>query len=237
MFNNLYFTDDNLRSSDLGMENIKKFYSIVENIGSNKKFVDLGVRQGYSSSIMLKDAESKNNTVYGVDVDFNLLNPALKTSKKYFNILADTVTLGKRWNEGNIDILFVDTLHTKEQVLSELYFWHDKVNEDGYIIFHDTGWEEGKKDTIAGIVWDRVEEALFDFYKINSLNIENDYIKVEHSTEGYGMTFLKIKKSYNYKKDYSNWDEVFKKRNFLMNYLFKDKDISNIIISLNITNE
>jgi predicted O-methyltransferase YrrM len=234
MHNNEYFSEQELASCDLGNNNILRMYNVVEKAGENKKFVDLGVRQGVSSSIFLYNAEEKNNTVYGADLDFNFLNSKLKNSKKYYTLLADTVTLGKRWNEGNIDILFVDTLHIKEQVLCELYYWAEKINENGVIIFHDTAWEEGKKDTIAEREWDRVEDAIHEFFSINTLNYKDEFIESLHFTESYGMTFIKIKKKKDFKSNIKNWKEIFDNRNYYMNYLFKNDNLQNKIINLNI---
>jgi len=234
MYNNEYFSEQELASCDLGDNNILRMYGLVEKAGENKKFVDLGVRQGVSSSIFLYKAEEKNNKVYGADLDYSLLNPKLKNSKNYYTLLADTVTLGKRWNEGNIDILFVDTLHIKEQVLCELYYWAEKVNENGVIIFHDTAWEEGKKDTIAEKEWDRVEDAIYEFFNINTLNYKDEFIESIHFTESYGMTFIKIKKKKDFKSNIKNWKEIFDNRNYYMNYLFKNDNLQNKIINLNI---
>ena len=234
MYNNIYFSEQELNGCDLGTNNINRLYEVVDSLGESKKIVDLGVRQGVSSSIFLHNAELKNNKVYGVDIDYSFLNPKLKTNKNYLTLVADTVTLGKRWNEGNIDILFVDTLHIKEQVLCELYFWSQKVNDGGYIIFHDTAWEEGKKDTIAERTYDRVEDAIYAFFNINDLNYEDEFIKSSHFTESYGMTFIKIKKQKDFKNNVKNWNDIFKERNYYINYSFKNQDLTGKILSLNV---
>ena len=41
----------------------------------------------------------------------------------YMCYMADSVTLGKNWDEDPFDIVFIDTIHTREQVLAEMYFW------------------------------------------------------------------------------------------------------------------
>ena len=57
--------------------------------------------------------------------------------KNYMCYQADSVTLGKNWDEDPFDIIFVDTIHTREQVLAELYYWSNHIKENGYFIFHD----------------------------------------------------------------------------------------------------
>ena len=52
--------------------------------------------------------------------------------------MADSVTLGKNWDEDPFDIVFIDTIHTREQVLAEMYFWIEHLKEGGYLVFHDT---------------------------------------------------------------------------------------------------
>ena len=37
-----------------------------------------------------------------------------------------------------LDVLFIDTIHTYEQVRDELAVWGDRVGEGGVILFHDT---------------------------------------------------------------------------------------------------
>ena len=130
----------------------------------NSRFLNLGVRLGASSAVMSINAEENNNQVCGCDLMFDGFqkNGSRFVNDNYMCYLADSVTLGKNWDEDPFDIIFVDTIHTREQVLAELYFWSDHLNENGYFIFHDSHWE-GPGDIIGGKQWERIDVAITDF--------------------------------------------------------------------------
>lgn len=220
---------DKYLSSDLGI-NSKELYKIVST-HKNSVFVDLGVRAGISSEILLIDSEKNNNLVYGVDVDFSHLNPELNVNKNYFTILGDSTTIGKYW-EKKVNVIFVDTFHIKEQVLCELYYWFPKIENDGFIVFHDSNWPEGKYDTYGGIVWDRVEEAIKYFFNVESLNYQDEYIDIQNFPESWGMTIVKLKKKKNYIENILDWSTIFEKRNKLISLFWNESNKNEIKIDL-----
>lgn len=216
--------------TDIGI-NANHLYETISKY-TNSTFVDLGVRTGISSEIMLLDSEKNNNKVFGVDVEWSGLNSFVNNHSNYTKILGDSSTIGKYWDK-KINGLFVDTFHIKEQVLCELYFWYNHIKDNGFVAFHDTNWPEGKHDTYGGIVWDRVEEGVKSFFNINSLNYEDDYIKVTNYPESWGMTIVNIKK----KKDYissfpSSWEEVISRRNHLISLFWDEKNVQDKNIDL-----
>lgn len=224
--------------------NLEKFYSTDIGINANhlyntiskfktSTFVDLGVRNGISSEIMLINSKENNNKVFGVDIDWSPLNPEVDSHPCYNKILGDSVTIGKYWEE-KIDGLFIDTFHIKEQVLCELYFWYSHVKEGGFIAFHDSHWPEGKFDEYGGIKWGRVEEGIKDFFNISNLTYEDEFIKSEHYPESWGMTIVTIKKKTNYIEQYKKWDEVINKRNHLISLFWNESNKGNVKIDLTI---
>jgi predicted O-methyltransferase YrrM len=216
--------------SDLG-ENSYVLYEKIKNI-KDGKLVDLGVRGGVSSDIMLIESEERNNKVFGVDVNINgIAEPVLKNSN-YKTLLGDSVTIGKRWKE-EIDFLFVDTFHIKDQVMCELYYWYPHVKVGSMIAFHDSNWPEGMRDTYGEIQWGRVEEGIMEFFGIDSLTYEDEFVKVENYPESYGMTFVTIKKRKDHTKS-ENWEEVFQNRNNLISMFWNENNIGEIEIELTI---
>ncbi len=216
-------------STDIG-ENSNPLYDIVSRY-KNTIFVDLGVRTGVSSEIMLLDSQINNNKVFGVDVDWSLLNPSVGSHDNYIKILGDSSTVGKYWNE-KISGLFIDTFHIKEQVLSELYFWYSHIEEGGFIAFHDTNWPQGKNDTYGGITWDRVEEGVKSFFNVNSLNYEDDFIRMSNYPDSWGMTIVEIKKKKDYISEFVDWDRIIDRRNHLIGLFWNDNNISDVKIDL-----
>ena len=214
---------------DLGT-NVDYLYNIASKY-KNTIFVDLGVCFGVSSEIMLLDSQTNNNKVFGVDVDFSWLNPSVNNHPNYTKILGDSSTVGKYWDK-KISGLFVDTFHIKEQVLSELYFWYPNIEEGGFIAFHDTNWPDGKHDEYGDIKWDRVEEAVKSFFNVDSLNYEDEFIKMNNYPESWGMTIVEIKKKKDYISEFNNWNEVFNKRNHLISFFWNEENKSDIKIDL-----
>jgi trans-aconitate methyltransferase len=216
-------------TTDIGI-NADPLYNVMSKY-KDTIFVDLGVRSGVSSEIMLLDSHMNNNKVFGVDVDWSMLNPSVKSHPNYTTILGDSSTVGKYWNQ-KISGLFVDTFHIKEQVLSELYFWYSHIEEGGFIAFHDTNWPEGKHDVYNEITWDRVEEGVKSFFNVDSLNYEDEYIKMVNYPESWGMTIVEIKKKKDYVSEFPNWEEVINKRNNLISFFWDEGNKSNVKIDL-----
>jgi len=226
------------------MKKLKEFYStdIGENADylyetcskfSDSIFIDLGVRSGISSEILLLDSLDKNNQVYGVDVDWQHLSPSVNNHPRFTKISGDSVTVGKYWDK-NINGLFVDTFHIKEQVLTELYFWYPHIIEGGFIAFHDTNWPEGKNDIYGGVVWERVEEAIKLFFGTETLNFEDNYIKMSNYPDSWGMTIVEVKEKFDYISQIKTWKEIFEKRNHLINIFWNENNKSHLQIDLNL---
>ena len=212
-------------SNDLG-DNAWKLLDLVKTM-RNKRFMDLGVRNGASSAIMSVEADERKNQACGCDFMFEgFFRDSRKfVSENYLCYQADSVTLGKNWDEDPFDIIFIDTIHTREQVLAELYFWSNHLNENGYFVFHDSHWEKEGGDVIAGKEWKRVDVAITDFFNLpkNVMELteyENDDILLNHFPGSYGMTFVKVKTldAIDRFKEGVDWKEVFDIRNQLSDF-------------------
>jgi len=223
--------------------NIVALSEVIRNLGSDNVFVDLGVDYGISSLFMTYESIERNNTVYGVDVSFSRIDYNLPSYDRYFQIQGDSSSVGKAWDVdqyGQVDLLFVDTIHVAPQVLSELYHWYPHVKEGGYIIFHDTNWPAGKHDLTwhpevekKGILWPRPEVAVGKFFDISSLfeehgnvgfKYEDDNIIVDHFADSWGMTVVKIKKKADYISKINDWDQIFQDRNEVLSYFQQEPD-------------
>ena len=229
---------------DLG-QNAWKLAELIQTM-KNSRFIDLGVRLGASSAIMSIDCEKNNNHVCGCDLNYDgfFKNGHKFVSEDYTCYQSDSVTLGKNWDEDPFDIIFVDTIHTREQVLAELYFWSNHIKENGYFIFHDSHWEKEGGDVIGGVEWKRVDEAITDFFNLptNVMEMntyENKNISLRHYPGSYGMTFVQIKTLDSIVKFKENidWNEVFQIRNHLNdlhlnrsnpNFIDWNQDVENI---------
>lgn len=220
-------------TSDLG-RNVEYLHDIVQQY-KNSIFIDLGVRGGNSSAVLAENSQKNNNKIYGVDITFDYLNlnsssvkRNIENNSNYFKIRGDSSTVGKNWDtKKKVNILFVDTFHVKEFVLTELYFWYDNLNENSHIVFHDTCWPIGDYHYFGGIKWDRVEIAVQEFFNLpdikhwhpndkSGLYYEDDNILVTRYTQNYGMTFVKLKNKIDHRKNIKNWKEIIDKRNYIV---------------------
>jgi predicted O-methyltransferase YrrM len=191
--------------TDLGNNSIV-LKNKLQNI-TNSTLVDLGVRGGVSSMIMLYQSIDRNNRVFGVDIE-KQIDDDLINHPKYTFIYQDSITASKNWNSGKIDVLFVDTLHIKEQVLLELKHWLPHVKDQGLIVFHDTCWPPDKKDFYANSYWDRPDDGVKEFFILKEMNYEDEFIKVETYPESWDMTFVQLKNKNPEFGTNTNWEKV-----------------------------
>ena len=180
-----------LIKNEMGEVSFEKLRSEVNKI-TNGILVDIGVYEGASSRVMIDSALVNNNNIYAIDPvpSFNSTNP------NYTYIKDDSVEVGKEWNKTKADLVFFDSVHAKEQVLCELYYWWELIKENGLAIFHDTSWAgyvhkaghscAGKLtgnsglgyDSYGGIDWETPDKAVEEFFHIPlntpTRDIEND---------------------------------------------------------------
>ncbi len=220
---------DPILTGDLGISGYYVYDSIQKY--QNSIFVELGTYIGESTQVFLLDAEAKNNYIHSIDVSFESLPERIKNNSRLNLILGDSATVGKYWKDP-YDVLFVDTFHIREQVLSELHYWYPHIKEGGLLIFHDTNWPDDKHDEYGGIVWDRPEEAIKDFFNIPSLNFEDEYIRSVNYPEKWGVTIIEIKKKTSYDNNSVDWEDVFAKRNHLIGLFWNDENKKNVQIDL-----
>ena len=239
-----FSTEENFQFSNLGT-NLLALSRIVDKCGEGNTFVDLGVDYGVSSLCLTYDAIERHNQVYGVDTQFKRTGFDLWEFPNYHMIQGDSSSVGKNWDTdefGKVKLLFVDSIHVAAQVATELYHWYPHMEDDSWIVFHDTNWPAGMHDLgwhpkvqEEGIKWDRPEVAVGKFFGITELyekygnegfRYEDEYIRVRHRPESWGLTSVHIKK----KKDYTSnlspeeWNKIFEDRNEVLSYFQKEPE-------------
>jgi hypothetical protein len=186
----------------------------------NSIFVDIGVRFGCSSAIMSIDSVRKNNKIYGIDVEYGTFNDSCVSGENYTKLLGDSSTIGKNTQIKDlkkVDVLFIDSLHVREQVLCELYYWVPRLNENALIVFHDSHWPDGKKDSFGGKTWESVDKAIIEYFGLESLDDYSDeQIEVNCYPPSWGMTFIKIFNPKKFENKVKDWNKVFEDRNYII---------------------
>ena len=102
--------------------------------------LELGVRRGNSTAALLAGLEERGGVLWSVDVD-PASSDVFAGHPQWRFVLADSrdeAAVASAGLDGELDTLFVDTIHTYEQVHEELAAWGDRVREGGVILFHDT---------------------------------------------------------------------------------------------------
>jgi hypothetical protein len=102
--------------------------------------LELGVRGGSSTVALLAGLEERGGVLWSVDID--PASAAVCSGHDQWRfVLADSRDERPVVDAGlpdELDLLFIDTLHTYEQVRDELAVWGDRVVPGGMILFHDT---------------------------------------------------------------------------------------------------
>lgn len=205
---NLSKEDASLILTEFGQVSTKKLIEIISEI-KNGILIDIGVYYGCSSKIMISNSSNNNNKIFGIDpIPFYRTN-----NSNYTYIQDDSVLVGSNWDKGKVDLVFFDSVHAKEQVLCELYYWWELIKEGGYAIFHDTSWDgyihpeghscAGKKtgntglgyDSYGGIEWETPDKAVEDFFKIK-INTENRNINNDCFLLIYEDNNIKVEANY-----------------------------------------
>jgi cephalosporin hydroxylase len=228
-------------ASDLG-QNVVRLNELIST-KENSVFVDIGVRGGMSSGVMGINSKERGNKVYGVDVSWDNLNHGMIQNADYYQLTGDSSTIGKYAeleDLNGVSVLFIDSLHVKEQVLCELFYWVPRLKKGSTVVFHDSHWADGQHVVINGKSWPRVDEAIREFFGLTTLeDYEDDNIKVECYPESYGMTFVTLKKfNKGIKRPTSvDWETTFQQRNELISQYWNEGNVGDRTIELEMTYE
>lgn len=222
-----------IKNGELG-ENMLHLVEIIEGRGGNQTFVDIGVESGKSSKVLLHGAHANGNKVFGIDPIPTIGIAGILDHPNYTLLKQDSVTAGRDWQHGQVDIAFIDSIHAKEQVMMELFYWWDLIKVGGWAVFHDTNWAgyihkpghpcAGKKpgnsglgyDFYQGIAWETPDKAIMKFFDIGVLDFSNEFIESKHYPGSLGMTFIQKKSYFNFKAMINNWDEIEARRQILL---------------------
>lgn len=125
--------------------------------------LELGVRGGNSTAALLAGVEAHGGAVWSVDVD-DASASIFDGHPQWRFVLADSrdvAAVEAHGLTGELDVLFVDTLHTYEQVRGELRAWGDRVRAGGVLLFHDTDSFPEIRRAIAE--WCREHAVAYEF--------------------------------------------------------------------------
>ena len=120
------------------------YFSLLHNLTSNIEgtIVELGNREGLGI-LSIYDALSENSELYTLDIvdDVRFINDKIKSDSRVhilndFNSL-DANRIEKTFEKKSISMIFLDTIHTYEQVTQEFKLWEPYMKDDCVMLIDD----------------------------------------------------------------------------------------------------
>lgn len=119
--------------------------------------LELGSRDGASTTAFLKGVEEKGGHVFSVDIDSSCAK-AWEGHPQWTFIAGDSCDIAKVEGTGIpklLDVLFIDSEHTYERAKKELETWLPRVRPGGLILMHDTESFPGVKKAAQEFIANR----------------------------------------------------------------------------------
>jgi len=157
------------------------YFSLLHNLTSNIEgtIVELGNREGLGI-LSIYDALSENSELYTLDIvdDVRFINDKIKSDSRVhilndFNSL-DVNRIEKTFEKKSISMIFLDTIHTYEQVSLEFKLWEPYMKDDCVMLIDDI------RDYMPGRTKWRFHTELDYTYKY-------DVTEWAHNDTGYGV--------------------------------------------------
>jgi cephalosporin hydroxylase len=159
---------------------IKDHLPFLYALASKSRFIiELGYRNGNGSPLAfdkgLFDSPHRDKLYVSVDIDDSTImwKPVYMYNRWHYilgdSLSYDTVDRVKRFNFGEPDIIFFDTLHTYEHVKKELEVWNSIAGEKTIFLIHDT-YELGPPSPIIFSCEEFCKEHGYQYLDINKEN-------------------------------------------------------------------
>ena len=157
------------------------YFSLLHNLTSNIEgtIVELGNREGLGI-LSIYDALSENSELYTLDIvdDVRFINDKIKSDSRVkilndFDAL-DSDRVSKTFEKKSISMIFLDTIHTYEQVLAEFILWEPYMKDDCVMLIDDI------RPSMAGRTKWRFHTELGYTYKY-------DVTEWAHNDTGFGV--------------------------------------------------
>ena len=157
------------------------YFSLLHNLTSNIEgtIVELGNREGLGI-LSIYDALSENSELYTLDIvdDVRFINDKIKSDSRVhilndFNSL-DADRIENTFEKKSISMIFLDTIHTYEQVLAEFQLWEPYMKDDCVMLIDDI------RPSMPGRTKCKIHTELDYTYKY-------DVTEWAHNDTGYGV--------------------------------------------------
>ena len=157
------------------------YFSLLHNLTSNIEgtIVELGNREGLGI-LSIYDALNEKSELYTLDIvdDVRFINDDIKSDSRVhilndFNSL-DVDRIGKTFDKKSISMIFLDTIHTYEQVTQEFKLWEPYMKDDCVMLIDDI------RDYMPG-------RTKWRFHTELDYNYKYDVTEWAHNDTGFGV--------------------------------------------------
>ncbi len=159
----------------------------------NPVILELGTEKGASTTVFLQACEEQNGKLVSVDL---MDCSDVSDSPHWQFIQADSTNVefilekAPHLREG-IDVLYIDSLHTREHVEKELMGWYPYLNKEAWIFFDDvdsTPYKKGnRKDKfLTEINLDQIYEYVKSFFYANEDSL---YLSIIYGSTGLAILY------------------------------------------------
>ena len=157
------------------------YFTLLHNLTSNIDgiIVELGNREGLGI-LSIYDGLQSNSKFYTLDIvdDVRFVNEQIKSDSRVhilndFNSL-DSHRIKNTFDEKSISLIFLDTIHTYEQVTQELKLWEPYMKDDCVILVDDI------RDYVPG-------NSKWKFHNEYDVSHKYDVTEWAHNPTGFGV--------------------------------------------------
>ena len=175
---------------------LKFIYKEIQNI-KNIKILELGVREGVSTSLFLKTCEDNDGKMISIDIDdYSQLyknyrwNFICTRDDDYEKVDREILKIG------DLDVIYIDSLHEPNHVKKIFYHYYNFLKKGGFVFVDDICWlpySKSEKRESSG----NYEANIKTFEKLLEIQLSNiNKFNMEFSFHSCGMAkIIKIDSS------------------------------------------
>tara|TARA_Y100001958_G_C21087605_1_gene441816 strand:+ start:85 stop:750 length:666 start_codon:yes stop_codon:yes gene_type:complete len=219
----MLYDKDKLKRA-LTKQKLNYIYTCIKDI-KNIKILELGVREGISTSMFLEICEKNNGALISVDIeDCGKLfkNPRwnfIHSSDLNFQQINEQIL-----KNGELDVIYIDSLHKDHHVKKVLYNYYKFLKIKGYVFFDDVSWLPYAKSSKLESRVSNYNDNKKIFHKLLEIKLSNqDNFDLEFCFENSGTAKM-TKKNQNELNDPKKVSKIFSITEILktfFNTLFK----------------
>lgn len=165
---------------------LMRMYTIAKAF-KNPVILELGTAKGASTTVFLQACEESNGRLVSVDIKDS---STISSSSRWTFVQSDSTALDFILSKAphlrdGIDILYIDSLHTKSHIEKELTGWYPFMNQGAHIFFDDVDahpYRKGQRKDNFGteLERDKMQEYVQAFFYSN----DELYLDIMFGTTG-----------------------------------------------------